>query len=178
MYNRIENQRMVDRRQEIGMSKPIETRVGDLLVTKGMKLALAESCTGGLIAHRITNVPGSSQYFLGGVVCYADAVKHGLLGVSEETLAQDGAVSRKTALEMARGVRKLLGASIGVSVTGIAGPGGGSAEKPVGLTWIAVIGPESERVERYMWSGDRSENKRSSAEAALELLIEVIGKRE
>jgi PncC family amidohydrolase len=157
------------------MNKPIEARVGDLLEAKGMKLAMAESCTGGLIAHRITNVPGSSRYFLGGVVCYADAVKRGLLGVSEDTLAQEGAVSRQTALEMARGIRKLMGAQIGISVTGIAGPSGGSVEKPVGLTWIAVIDPDTERVERYAWDGERIENKEYSAEAALKLLIEVIG---
>jgi PncC family amidohydrolase len=159
------------------MNKPIEARVGDLLEAKGMKLAMAESCTGGLIAHRITNVPGSSRYFLGGVVCYADAVKRGLLGVSEDTLAQEGAVSRQTALEMARGIRKLMGAQIGISVTGIAGPSGGSVEKPVGLTWIAVIDPDTERVERYAWGGERIENKEYSAEAALKLLIEVIGER-
>jgi len=128
-----------------------------------------------LIAHRITNVPGSSEYFVGGVVCYADSVKRQLLGVAAETLAQDGAVSQQSALQMARGVRKLLGVELGVSVTGVAGPGGGTDEKPVGLTWIAAISPEVERVERYIWRGDRIENKQSSAEAALELLFEAIG---
>jgi PncC family amidohydrolase len=139
-----------------------------------MKLALAESCTGGLIAHRITNVPGSSEYFLGGVVSYADAIKRRLLEVDAETLAQDGAVSRQTALEMARGACRVIGADVGIAVTGIAGPGGGSEDKPVGLTWIAVLGPDVERVERYMWGGDRIANKERSAEAALELLVEVL----
>jgi len=156
------------------MNIPIESRVGELLREKAMKLGLAESCTGGLIAHRLTNVPGSSDYFLGAVVCYADSVKQQLLGVAADTLAQDGAVSQQTALQMARGVCKLLGAQVGVSVTGIAGPGGGTQEKPVGLTWIAVVSPDGERVERYMWSGDRIENKESSATAALDLLIEAI----
>lgn len=157
------------------MNIPIESRVGELLREKAMKLGLAESCTGGLIAHRITNVPGSSDYFLGAVVCYADSVKRQLLGVAADTLAQEGAVSQQTALQMARGVCKLLGAQVGVSATGIAGPGGGTEEKPVGLTWIAVVSPDGERVERYIWSGDRIENKESSAAAALDLLIEAIG---
>jgi PncC family amidohydrolase len=157
------------------MSKSLEVRVGELLGVKGMTLGLAESCTGGLIAHRITNVPGSSEYFLGAVVCYADEVKRGLLGVRAETLAQDGAVSRQSALEMARGVCKVLGAQVGVAVTGIAGPGGGSGDKPVGLTWIALITPEGERVERFVWRGDRIENKRSSVDAALKMLLEALG---
>jgi PncC family amidohydrolase len=153
------------------MSEPLEALAGELLKAKGMKLALAESCTGGLIAHRITNIPGSSEYFLGGVVSYADAIKHRLLEVDAETLAQDGAVSRQTALEMARGACRVLGADVGVAVTGIAGPGGGSAEKPVGLTRIALVDPEGERVEHHIWSGDRIANKERSAEAALELLV-------
>lgn len=156
------------------MSESLEARAGELLKAKGMKLALAESCTGGLIAHRITNVPGSSEYFLGGVVSYADAIKRRLLEVDAETLAQDGAVSRQIALEMARGACRVLGADVGVAVTGIAGPGGGSEDKPVGLTWIAVVDPDGERVERYRWSGDRIANKEHSAEAALELLVEAL----
>jgi PncC family amidohydrolase len=159
------------------MSEPLEALAGELLRAKSMKLALAESCTGGLIAHRITNVPGSSEYFLGGVVSYADAIKRRLLEVDAETLAQDGAVSRQTALEMARGACRVLGADVGVAVTGIAGPGGGSEDKPVGLTWIAVVGPAVERVERYMWSGDRITNKERSAEAALKLLVEALDVR-
>lgn len=156
------------------MSEPLEALAGELLKAKGMKLALAESCTGGLIAHRITNIPGSSEYFLGGVVSYADAIKHRLLEVDAETLAQDGAVSRQTALEMARGACRVLGADVGVAVTGIAGPGGGSEEKPVGLTWIALVDPDGERVEHHIWSGDRIANKERSAEAALELLVEAL----
>jgi PncC family amidohydrolase len=156
------------------MSESLEVLAGDLLRAREMKLALAESCTGGLIAHRITNVPGSSEYFLGGVVSYADAIKRRLLEVDAETLAQDGAVSRQTALEMARGACRVIGADVGIAVTGIAGPGGGSEDKPVGLTWIAVLGPDVERVERYMWGGDRIANKERSAEAALELLVEVL----
>ncbi len=156
------------------MSKPLEVQAGELLRARGVKLALAESCTGGLIAHRITNVPGSSEYFLGGVVSYADAIKHRLLEVDAETLERDGAVSRQAALEMARGACRVLGADVSVAVTGIAGPGGGSDDKPVGLTWIAVVCPEGERVERHIWSGDRIENKERSAETALELLVKAL----
>lgn len=159
------------------MKESIEFSVGEALRANNLTLAVAESCTGGLIAHRVTNVPGSSQYFVGGVVSYADAVKQGVLGVRGETLAKHGAVSRHTALEMARGVRRLLGAQVGVAVTGIAGPGGGSADKPVGLTWIAVISPRRERVERYDWDGDRAENKISAAGAALQLLLDELEDR-
>lgn len=159
------------------MEEQLEVYVGEALRAKNLTLAVAESCTGGLVAHRLTNVPGSSEYFLGGVVSYADTVKHDMLGVSGETLLHHGAVSQKSALEMALGVCRLLGAHLGLAVTGIAGPGGGSAEKPVGLTWIAVITPQGERIERYLWEGDRKENKNSSAEAALRLLLDELEAR-
>lgn len=156
------------------MEVQLEVSVGEALGARNLTLAVAESCTGGLVAHRLTNVPGSSEYFLGGVVSYADAVKHGVLGVSGETLLHHGAVSQQGALEMAQGVCRVLGAQVGLAVTGIAGPGGGSVEKPVGLTWIAVITPHGERIERYLWEGDRKENKNSSGEAALRLLLDEL----
>jgi PncC family amidohydrolase len=159
------------------MKTPLEVSVGTTMRAKGLTLAVAESSTGGLIAHLVTSAPGSSQYFLGGVVSYADTVKQVVLGVRGETLAQHGAVSRQCAMEMARGVREALGAQVGVAVTGIAGPGGGTAEKPVGMTWVAVITPTGERAERYEWSGDRAENKNSSAEAALKLLLDELEER-
>jgi PncC family amidohydrolase len=152
------------------MKTPIEVSVGETMRAKGLTMAVAESSTGGLIAHLVTSAPGSSEYFLGGVVSYADTVKQSVLGVRGETLAQ-------CALEMARGVRKALDAQVGVAVTGIAGPGGGTSEKPVGLTWIAVITPTGERAERYEWSGDRAENKNSSARAALKLLLDELEER-
>ncbi len=152
----------------------LEIAVGKVLKAQGWTLGLAESCSGGLIAHRVTDVPGSSEYFVGGVVSYADNVKRDVLGVREETLSRHGAVSRLCALEMARGIRPVVGADIGVAVTGIAGPGGGSEEKPVGLTWIALVTPWGERVERYEWSGNRQENKNHTAEQALRLLLETI----
>ena len=129
----------------------LEEAVGHLLAEKGLTVAVAESCTGGLIAHRLTNVPGSSAYFLGGVVAYANEVKERVLGVRPETLRRYGAVSREVALEMARGVRRLLGADIALSATGIAGPAGGTPEKPVGLVYVALVAADCERCERHLW---------------------------
>ncbi len=149
--------------------------LGRRLRALGLTLATAESCTGGGIADAITDVAGSSDYFLGGVVAYANRVKEQLLGVGADLLASQGAVSEPVALQMAEGVRRLLGADLGVGITGIAGPGGGSADKPVGLVYIAVAGPEGQEVRRYLWSCDRVGNKRRSVRAALELLLERLG---
>lgn len=137
---------------------------------RALRLAVAESCTGGLVSHRITNVPGSSDYYVGSITAYANDVKVALLGVRQATLDLHGAVSAETALEMARGVRRALGADVGISTTGIAGPGGGTAEKPVGLVYVALAAREGAWVERHVWQGDRSTNKASSAEAALAML--------
>ncbi len=158
------------------MSETLEVQVGNALKQQGWTLALGESCTGGLVAHRITEVAGSSEYFLGGVVAYSNPVKHGLLQVPAATLERHGAVSEETALEMARGARVVLGADVGLSVTGIAGPGGGTIEKPVGLTVLAVSTPAGDWIERHVWSGDRQANKQASAEAALRLLLRALGK--
>lgn len=147
-----------------------EVVVGHLLRERGLTLAAAESCTGGLLSHRITNVPGSSDYYLGSVTAYANAVKERLLGVPRGVLETWGAVSRETALAMARGARRLLGADLALSVTGIAGPGGETPGKPVGLTYIALAASDGEWVEEHRWTGDRSANKAASASAALALL--------
>jgi PncC family amidohydrolase len=155
----------------------LERQLGEDLRRRGWTLALGESCTGGLVAHRITEVPGSSEYFRGGVVAYSNPIKEKLLQVSAATLARHGAVSEETAREMARGARQTLAADVGLSVTGIAGPGGGTPEKPVGLTLIAVSTPHGDWVERHLWTGDRQANKQASAEAALRLLLRVIGER-
>jgi len=152
----------------------LEVKVGELLRQRGLKLAVAESCTGGLVGHRITNVPGSSDYFLGGIVSYADEAKMGLLGVRAETLTVHGAVSEQTVLEMARGVRRLLEADIGAAVSGIAGPGGGTPEKPVGLVWIGLSTPEGQRAWCHTWGGSRVEVKERSAGAVLQHLADYL----
>lgn len=150
----------------------IEEEAATYFIQAGMTLATAESCTGGLIAHRLTNVSGSSAYFLGSVVAYHNSVKHALLGVPEEVLAVHGAVSAETARDMASGVRKLLGATHGLAVTGVAGPTGGSADKPVGLVYLAVARQEGTTVIRRQFSGTREDIKSQSAETAIRLLLE------
>jgi len=150
--------------------EPLEVSIGRRLRERGLTLAVAESCTGGLIGHLITQVPGSSTYFLGGVIAYANEVKERLLGVRPTTLAEHGAVSPQTALEMARGVRRALQADLGLAVTGIAGPSGGTPHKPVGLVYVALAAPEGAWVEEHRWQGDRPTNKPLSAHAALDLL--------
>jgi PncC family amidohydrolase len=150
-------------------------RLQGICLERGVTLAVAESCTGGLVADAITDVAGSSGYFLGGIVSYSNEVKERLLGVPGDVLAAHGAVSAQTAMAMATGVRDQFGASVGASVTGIAGPDGGTAEKPVGLTYVAVAGPDGVDVRRHLWSGERIANKTSSAEAVLELLLERVG---
>jgi PncC family amidohydrolase len=162
------------------VSEPLEETVGKYLRQRGMKLTLAESCTGGLVGHRITNVPGSSDYYLGSITAYAYEAKERLLGVRHETLVNFGAVSRETALEMAQGVRLALAAdfpldhSIGVSITGIAGPGGGLPNKPVGLVWFGLSAPEGDGSWQYIWKGNRLEVKEQSAEKALSLLLDYL----
>src|SRR3972149_5299534 len=132
----------------------LEDLVGELLKQRRWKLAAAESCTGGLIGHRLTNVPGSSIYYQGSVTAYAYEAKVRLLGVRWETLKKYGAVSQEVVLEMARGVRKALAADIGLSVSGIAGPGGGTPDKPVGLTWIGLSTDDLERAWSFIWPGN------------------------
>jgi nicotinamide-nucleotide amidase len=149
-------------------------RLQTACLQRGRTLAAAESCTGGLVAHLITEVPGSSGYFRGGVVAYSDDVKQAALGVPEETLRAHGAVSAQVALAMAEGVRARMGAHVGAGVTGIAGPDGGTESKPVGLVYIAVAGGREPIVQRFVWPHDREGNKRASAEAVLRLLLEVV----
>ena len=150
--------------------EPVEVRIGKLLKTGNLTLGLAESCTAGLVGHRITEIPGSSEYFQGGIISYAYDIKERVLGVKHDTLYNHGAVSAETALEMARGARRVLGTDIGLSVTGIAGPTGATPDKPVGLVYIALSARETELWERHVWDSDRSGNKALSAEAALEFL--------
>lgn len=154
---------------------PLEQRLGEALNARGLTIVTAESCTGGAIASRITDVAGSSAYLLGGIVAYSNALKQRLLGVEEATLIAHGAVSEATARAMAAGVRARLGADLALSVTGIAGPGGGTVEKPVGLTYIGCAGPgDAVVVRRYVWNGDRVANKVASVDAALTLALEIL----
>jgi PncC family amidohydrolase len=154
------------------MDEPVEAVVGILARQLNFHLAVAESCTGGLISHLLTNVPGSSDYFLGSVVSYANQAKMQLLKVKSETLATYGAVSRNTVIEMARGVRHLLSADIGISVSGIAGPGGETPDKPVGTTWIGLSIDGLDQAWHFQFNGDRQEIKRQAAEMALSLLVD------
>ena len=157
------------------MEELLEIQIGKLLRLSGQKLATAESCTGGLIGHRITNIPGSSDYYLGGVVAYAYEAKVALLGVSWDTLHAYGAVSRETVLEMARGARKALSADIAVSVSGIAGPGGGLPGKPVGTTWFGLSATDGEWARVFCFPGEREQNKSFSANEALKFVLGYLG---
>jgi len=152
----------------------LEASVGRVLAARKLTLACAESCTGGLLSHRITEVAGSSAYFKGTVVSYANEAKINMLGVKRETLRDFGAVSSRCAVEMASGVRRALGADVGVSVTGIAGPGGATPGKPVGLVYIAVSGPGGDVVREFHFGGTRTYNKMYSAANALHLLLRSI----
>lgn len=135
----------------------------------GLKLAVAESCTGGMLGERITNIPGSSDVFLGGIIAYHNDVKREALGVRGEDIERYGAVSEQVALQMAAGVREKMGADVGISVTGIAGPGGGTLDKPVGLVWISVHGAAA-KARRFHMVGDRAEIRQRAAQAALEMV--------
>lgn len=147
-------------------------RVGAACRARGWSIGAAESCTAGLVAHHITEVAGSSDYFRGGLVTYADDVKVALADVPAATLAAHGAVSAQVAVAMAEGVRRRLGVDIAVAITGVAGPGGGTDAKPVGLTYVAVADAHGDAVRRHVWPFDRSGNKRASAAAALALVAE------
>ncbi|PXF51878.1 MAG: hypothetical protein C4B55_00205 [Candidatus Methanophagaceae archaeon] len=154
----------------------IEEEIGNELrrAGGGATLATAESCTGGLVSHRLTNAPGCSDYYKGGVVAYANEAKEKVLGVAGETLREKGAVSAECAVEMARGVRGLFESDFGVATTGIAGPSGGTPEKPVGLVFIAVATRDFADYEKHFFHGDRETNKREAAEAALGMLKKKI----
>lgn len=160
--------------QHHGKESSLAERAGRRLLERGQSLATAESCTGGLIGHRITEIPGSSVYYLGGVVAYSNAAKCSLLGVDEGVVETMGAVSADVALQMAIGARRVFSSFWGIGTTGIAGPGGGTPEKPVGLVFIAVAGPHDHAVERFVFEGTRSEVKQKTAQAALNLMLEQL----
>lgn len=155
-------------------NESLEVTLGKLLAEIKFTLALAESCTGGLITHRLTNIPGSSAYLIASVIAYAYQAKVAALGVSWDTLNKFGAVSEETVREMARGARERFGATIGLAVTGIAGPGGGTADKPVGLTYFGLADAQRVIVEKHIWKGSRIEVKEQSAQAALEFVYRYL----
>lgn len=158
------------------MNQSLEYEIRDPLTERNLYLVSAESCTGGLLSHLITNVPGSSAYYVGGVSTYAYEAKRGLLKVKPETLETYGAVSGETVVEMAKGVRVLFSGEIpleqmiGISISGIAGPGGGMPGKPVGLVWFGLSTPAGTWAWKKIWDGDRIRNKELSADFALLLI--------
>lgn len=158
-------------------TEPIEVQIGNLLRQHNLKLVFAESCTGGLAGSMITDVPGSSDYFIGSITAYAYEAKEYVLGVNADLLLEYGAVSSEVALKMARGVRRFfagekmpLESLVGVSITGIAGPGGGMPNKPVGLVWIGISCEAGEWTWQFVWDEDRIGNKRASAIQAMKQL--------
>jgi PncC family amidohydrolase len=153
---------------------PLAVRLGELLRSRGWTIGLAESCTGGLVASLITDVAGSSDYFIGSAVTYANAAKAGILGVMQQTLDERGAVSAEAAAEMAQGAQRIFATDIGASVTGIAGPAGATPTKPVGLTYIHLAGPNGARAERHLFGSNRMGNKLLAAEAVLRLAIRYL----
>jgi PncC family amidohydrolase len=154
----------------IGGNPALEKQIVALLRKHGKTISIAESCTGGLISHRITNVPGSSNYYNCSVIAYNNQSKITILHVSPETLKKFGAVSRQTATEMAKAIKQVSGSDLGLAVTGIAGPGGGTPEKPVGLVYMCLVSGESVVCEEFRFKGKREEIKFQASEAALEMI--------
>jgi nicotinamide-nucleotide amidase len=152
----------------------VAIRLGRALTGKGWRLAAAESCTGGLVSSLITDVPGSSTWFAGAVVAYANTAKRNILGVPQTILDAKGAVSREAVLAMAKGACGIFGTDVAVAVSGIAGPDGGSPQKPVGTVWMAWEGPFGVEVKRHHFNGRREEIKAQAARAALETLLALV----
>ncbi|MDE6452334.1 MAG: CinA family protein [Odoribacter sp.] len=153
----------------------LEKQIGNALRKRGATIATAESCTGGEIARLITSVPGSSDYFKGSVVSYANEVKVRVLGVDEKDIEREGAVSETVVLQMARGVKKLMNTDYAVSTSGVAGPDGGTPDKPVGTVWIGVATPEKTFARKFVFSFTRERNIAKAAAKALELVMLEIG---
>lgn len=166
------DKRIMDKEKD----RALEVRVCDALIKKGLKLATAESCTGGLLAQKITSVAGASECFDCGTVTYSNEQKVRMLGVSETTLKKFGAVSEETALEMCRGIKKAANADFGIGITGIAGPGGGTADKPVGLVYIGICGENVHRAYKCNFVGDRCAVREAAANKALTLVLDATEK--
>ena len=155
------------------MTSSVE-KLRDALLARGWTISTAESCTGGLCAAALVDLPGSSTWYSGGVVAYSNAIKHELLEVPKDVLLNHGAVSEPVALAMAEGVRSRCTSSVSCSTTGIAGPGGGTPDKPVGLVWIGIATPTGTHARRYHFSGDRMSVRQQTVDACFELLLEQI----
>jgi nicotinamide-nucleotide amidase len=160
---------------ELSAMVQLASRIQSAMIEHGLTLATAESCTGGLVGHLLTETAGSSAYYVGGLISYSNELKEKELGVDAKTLERHGAVSAQTCVAMAEGARSRYGASLGLAITGIAGPDGGSEQKPVGLTYVGVADDGGHDVRRNVWQGDRHSNKMESAEAALRLVLERLG---
>lgn len=167
--------RDLSRAGETPGSLHLAQEAGRLLRERGLRLGVAESCTGGLLGGRITAVAGSSEYFLGGVIVYANELKRDLLGVGSATLESHGAVSPECAAEMASGARRRLGVDVALAVTGVAGPGGGTAEKPVGLVYVGLSGPGGTLVRELRLAGSREAIREATVGAALDWLCTALG---
>jgi PncC family amidohydrolase len=152
--------------------------LADALLDRGLTLATAESCTGGMLSCVLTEIPGASGFFQGGIIAYHNSLKKDHLGVSDRTLREHGAVSRSTALAMAKGCRERFGTDLAVSVTGIAGPGGGSVEKPVGLVFLAVDGMGASVSDEERFSGDRARIRAQAVARALSMVLDVVTVRQ
>ena len=148
--------------------------IGEHLKTQGMTLSTAESCTGGCLAHRITEIPGASHYYLGGAITYSNEMKHKLLGVTADTLEQHGAVSQETAMQMAQGCKAYFGTHYAIATTGIAGPDGGTEQKPTGTVWIAIATPHSLVAEKYCFNNPRAQHQERTTNQALFNLLKII----
>ena len=161
--------------KELAALVELANRIQSIMLERGLTLATAESCTGGLIGYALTEVSGSSGYYVGGLISYSNEMKKQHLGVGAATLEKHGAVSAQTCVAMAHGARERYRADVGIAVTGIAGPDGGTDTKPVGLTYVGVADADGNDVRRHVWAGDRHSNKVDSADAALRLLLERLG---
>lgn len=162
----------------INKKEELEVILGNLLIKKNLTISTAESCTGGLISSRITDIPGSSKYFLGGFIIYSNEAKIKQLHIKEDTLKRFGAVSKETAGEMAKNIKEIMESDIGLSITGIAGPGGGTEEKPVGLVYIGLAYKEDVKVYRIELEEDRKNNKWMSSQHALYYVYKYIFSKE
>jgi len=154
-----------------------EKKIKQICVSEGLTLSIAESCTGGMFSNNLTNYPGASNYFMGGIIAYNNDIKINILHVPFDIIYTYGAVSGKTALAMAKGVRELFDTDIGIGITGICGPTGGTTAKPVGLVFVGGVFQETEVIKEFNFEGDRMEVKKSAVEEAMNTVIELLSEK-